>query len=260
MLQKDVTFVLPVIRPKCWFVWELLNYNQSYTSFWVLYTYTSALGECPYLSSNSIHKPSLVPRPSFNTPRGKEDLVNIVLLVLISCDNWINYKIYQPQTCLIHLWKSMKCIWCKASSVKELASFPGPAQLSVACSTDRFSILQATESWVGPGNEAIKEQHFGEFQWYSLIGWFGNFPTCTGFPNHKPLSFTHHTFTQAWYPTPSTPMEVNENNCVRLQCLIRAEINCTTFWNFQSNWLIWQLSHLYWDSSSQTTYSSTPWK
>ena len=29
-----------------------------------------------------------------------------------------------------------------------LASFPGPAQLSVA------SVLQATESWAGPGNEA----------------------------------------------------------------------------------------------------------
>ena len=32
-----------------------------------------------------------------------------------------------------------------------VASFPGPAQLSVACSTN----LKVTESWVGPGNEAI---------------------------------------------------------------------------------------------------------
>ena len=32
-----------------------------------------------------------------------------------------------------------------------LASFPGPAQLSVAIST---SVLQATKSWAGPGNEA----------------------------------------------------------------------------------------------------------
>ena len=31
-----------------------------------------------------------------------------------------------------------------------LASFPGPAQLSVAIST----VLQATKSWAGPGNEA----------------------------------------------------------------------------------------------------------
>ena len=30
-----------------------------------------------------------------------------------------------------------------------LALFPGPAQLSVACST----VLQVTESWAGPGNE-----------------------------------------------------------------------------------------------------------
>ena len=30
----------------------------------------------------------------------------------------------------------------------DFASFPGPAQLSVAC---RFSVLQATESWAGPG-------------------------------------------------------------------------------------------------------------
>ena len=39
-----------------------------------------------------------------------------------------------------------------------LASFPGPAQLSVACSTDKYckrrKVLQATESWAGPGNEA----------------------------------------------------------------------------------------------------------
>ena len=55
---------------KSWFVWELLNYNWSYTSFWVLYTCTSAHRECPYLSSNSIHTPSLVTRPSFNTPTG----------------------------------------------------------------------------------------------------------------------------------------------------------------------------------------------
>ena len=32
-----------------------------------------------------------------------------------------------------------------------LASVPGSAQLSVACST----VLQATESWAGPGNEAM---------------------------------------------------------------------------------------------------------
>ena len=31
----------------------------------------------------------------------------------------------------------------------QLASFPGPTQLSIACST-----VQVTESWVGPGNEA----------------------------------------------------------------------------------------------------------
>ena len=34
------------------------------------------------------------------------------------------------------------------SLVPRLALFPGPAQLSVACST-------AMESWAGPGNEAI---------------------------------------------------------------------------------------------------------
>ena len=31
-----------------------------------------------------------------------------------------------------------------------VASFPGPTQLSVTCST----VLKATESWAGPGNEA----------------------------------------------------------------------------------------------------------
>ena len=35
-----------------------------------------------------------------------------------------------------------------------LASFPGPAQLFVACSTE--TVLIATESWAGPGNEAIR--------------------------------------------------------------------------------------------------------
>ena len=38
---------------------------------------------------------------------------------------------------------------------KLLASFPGPAQLSVTCSTEK-RVLQATESWAGPGNEATK--------------------------------------------------------------------------------------------------------
>ena len=36
-----------------------------------------------------------------------------------------------------------------------IASFPGPAQLSVACSAD-----QATESWAGPGNEASSSMQF----------------------------------------------------------------------------------------------------
>ena len=38
-------------------------------------------------------------------------------------------------------------------SGSEVASFPGPAQLSVAIST----VLQATKSWAGPGNEASSE-------------------------------------------------------------------------------------------------------
>ena len=36
-----------------------------------------------------------------------------------------------------------------------LTSFPGPAQLSVTCST----VLEAMESWVGPGNEATYPSH-----------------------------------------------------------------------------------------------------
>ena len=85
---------------------------------------------------------------------------------------------------------------------------------------------------------------FLEFRWYNLIGWFGNFPTCTGFPNHKHLSFTHHTFTQARYPT----LQHLWKSMKCKLCLIRAEINCTTFLGFrvvQSDWPIWQLSHLY---------------
>ena len=36
-----------------------------------------------------------------------------------------------------------------------VASFPGPAQLSVACyGKAGFTVLKATESWAGPGNEA----------------------------------------------------------------------------------------------------------
>ena len=39
------------------------------------------------------------------------------------------------------------------SSDMLLAFFPGPAQLSGTFSTPCFSVLQVTESWVGPGNE-----------------------------------------------------------------------------------------------------------
>ena len=43
-----------------------------------------------------------------------------------------------------------------------VASFPGPTQLFVAYSTEKwedtmlshFSVLQVTEGWVGPGNKA----------------------------------------------------------------------------------------------------------
>ena len=37
-----------------------------------------------------------------------------------------------------------------------LASFPGPAQLFIAC----FTVLIVTESWAGPGNEAKVNLHF----------------------------------------------------------------------------------------------------
>ena len=48
-----------------------------------------------------------------------------------------------------------KIFWLICS--RFLASFPGHAQLFVACSTvKRFTVLQATESWAGPGNEASR--------------------------------------------------------------------------------------------------------
>ena len=40
------------------------------------------------------------------------------------------------------------------NSCYALASFPGSVQLSVASSTVQF-VLEATESWAGPGNEAV---------------------------------------------------------------------------------------------------------
>ena len=55
--------------------------------------------------------------------------------------------------CYIHL---------PATCTKEVASFPGPAQLSVAISTvKRGSVLQATKSWAGPGNEATSYLYRG---------------------------------------------------------------------------------------------------
>ena len=47
---------------------------------------------------------------------------------------------------MLHIQKS------KLRSVQILASFPGPAQFSIAYST----VLQAMESWAGPGNKAIQ--------------------------------------------------------------------------------------------------------
>ena len=48
-------------------------------------------------------------------------------------------------------------LYCK------LVSFPGPAHLSVAC----FSVLQVTESWSGPGNEANCKPQKAEEVWKS---------------------------------------------------------------------------------------------
>ena len=42
---------------------------------------------------------------------------------------------------------------CPIYHTPDLASFPGPAQLSVACSTEK----QVMESWVGPGNETTPD-------------------------------------------------------------------------------------------------------
>ena len=52
-----------------------------------------------------------------------------------------------------HYFESYYLSHYNLQSTAHLASFPGPAQLSVACST-RLTVLQATESWAGPGNEA----------------------------------------------------------------------------------------------------------
>jgi len=52
------------------------------------------------------------------------------------------------QMCLHPIYTTNRYSYIKYR--RTLASFPGPAQLSVACST----ILKATESWAGPGNEA----------------------------------------------------------------------------------------------------------
>ena len=47
----------------------------------------------------------------------------------------------------------LQLYFCRfANSCRLLASFPGPAQLSVAC----FTVLKAKESWAGPGNEASR--------------------------------------------------------------------------------------------------------
>ena len=45
-------------------------------------------------------------------------------------------------------------------------------------------------TWIScQGTEARGKGASGKFGWYNLIGWFGNYHY------HKPLSFTHHSFT-----------------------------------------------------------------
>ena len=54
-----------------------------------------------------------------------------------------------------------------------VASFPGPAQLSIASSTvkqkKKKGLVKATESWAGPGNEDRDP---------AQIYWMGNYPIC----------------------------------------------------------------------------------
>ena len=43
---------------------------------------------------------------------------------------------------------------CMMNCMYKLASFPGSPHTRIK-NRNRFSVLQATESWAGPGNEAI---------------------------------------------------------------------------------------------------------
>ena len=58
-------------------------------------------------------------------------------------------------------------------------------------------IPRPTPKRKGGSSEYILQHFFivVEFQPHNLIGWCGNYLTCTGLPYHKALSFTHHTFT-----------------------------------------------------------------
>ena len=60
---------------------------------------------------------------------------------------------------LLQVHKDVQALWGITTYILpalyenlRVASFPGPAQLFVACST--FTVLIATESWAGPGNKA----------------------------------------------------------------------------------------------------------
>ena len=61
----------------------------------------------------------------------------------------------------------------------------------------RQAPLQTSRRKGGGGGRGLVNvvQHFCTYRWHYLIGWFlGNYPTCTGLPYHKPLSFTQYTF------------------------------------------------------------------
>ena len=78
----------------------------------------------------------------------------------------------------------------------------------------------------GKGGLVNIEQHFcrsEEFRRDNLIGWCGNYLTCTGLPYRKPLSFTHHTFTDLL----STPSNLQKPS-KRLQRLGFSGIHCNS--------------------------------
>ena len=114
-------------------------------------------------------------------------------MFVIQIPEWNGVWTIWIMVCISPLYRSLRIYLIEqkfrcAHTVNKLSV---PDQVLLVSYPDPPSMLLQEER--GSGEYTTTLLYLWKFGWDDLIGWCGNYLTCTGLPYRKPPSFTHHT-------------------------------------------------------------------